>query len=377
MQKPAPDIQPAQSISPRVRRPPPPQFERKVAQLKPVKRALRMRLLGRATLGVSVASNGRTLLQLRGYGGLLRTFRQRRGRRLPRKHFVSSHFAPDTRHVVLADERRTLRVLRVPSARLVMTIRNATMPRWIDRHTLGFRRGCRAMTQTIGRRQKRVRTLGRVPAPCTEVLHTSPDFTRWIIADPSGTRRGVLQEYKRVRIVDVTSGTNDILISTTELGGVLLPQVSPDGKRVCFARPNFKLYCRHAGKTQLIWKSVRRPLRFDASGNRLLFANTAKNHRRARIVVVDFEAKTATITPRAAREWWKFLPGGNRIVGHGGNSSAVIYDLDQNWQADVGNPNSEWEGLWTIPGDANRFAIGRERRGTRDVYLVTLRRRRR
>jgi len=340
-----------------------------VARLVPRARGIHLRLLGRSTLRVNVAQNGHTLVQLRGYGGLVRTLRRRHGGRLPHHHFVSSHFSPDARHVVLTDERRTLRVFSVPRAHLVMTIHNAVRPRWLDANAVGFQRGCRVMRVRLG---GTARAMGAIKPPCKNVLHTSEDLRRWFVADPTPRHHGVLDEYARVRMIDVTSGSDIVLVDSNASGGILLPRVSPDGRRVCFARTNFHLYCTRAGKTELVWDRVYRPLRFDDSGDKLLFANRPKSSARSRIVVVDFASRSATITPRAAREWWQFMPGGTRIVGHGGPSSAIVYDLQNNWQADVGAPDSEWEGVWMVPGDARRFAIGRERRGSRDVYLVNL-----
>ena len=97
------------------------------------------------------------------------------------------------------------------------------------------------------------------------------------------------------------------------------------------------------------------------------------DHALRTVFVADFKRGKIIELLQGKREWWDFLPGGRRVVGQGGGSSAVVFDLDQGWKLEIGGgPATEWEGLATIPGDPNRIILGRERGATRDLYLVEL-----
>jgi len=361
----APDAGP--DLEPALPRPAP--LRRIDLDLQPLASKPALSLLGRWTLSVRVAPDGETLLQLRGRGGILRTLARKRGARLPRKHFTTASFSPGSEYLAVVDEKRRITILSVPRGKVLARIRKASSPRWISSDTIAFRRGCSGMKLQIGSRPI---PIGAVEAPCEHVIHTSANYETWIIADPGRYRRGVYQTFTRLRRVDLTTGRVAIVAWGTDEAHFLLPIVSPDGERICYARSNFDLYCLNQDGEELIWRNARRPIAFDESGMRLLLASGKPTSPSSKIAIVDFVRRTLTVVPRAGREWWRFLPGGLRIGGHGGSSGAMVYDLARGWSAPIGDAKSEWEGLWPVPGDPTRLVVGRERGGTRDVYLVVL-----
>jgi hypothetical protein len=202
-------------------------------------------------------------------------------------------------------------------------------------------------------------------------VHASADYARWVIAEPGTLRRGVLSTYRSLRRVDLGGGAAEVLFTGSDDEAVMAPRVAPDGARVCWLDPAFALQCRHPdGTIEQIAAEAITPIEFDAQGRRLLFATGDRD--RGRIAVVDFEARRIVDLPRAGRQWFAFLPGGERIAGHGGASSALLYDLVGGWSADIGDAGAEWEGLWTFPGDPARLVLGRERGGSRDLYVATI-----
>ena len=326
------------------------------------------RLLGRYTLAAVVAPDGDTVLYLRGRNAEIRSLSKPGKVGLAKHHYVSARFSPDGGYVAMTDERRTVTIFAARTGRLLKRLRDASDPQWVSADTLGFRRGCQAHSFTVG---SIPRTMGVAPGPCVDVIHIDPSYRTWFIAARGRYRRGALTTYTRLRRSEL-GGANSPLFAGTDDDHMLMPRVSPLGDRTCFTRADFDLYCRGAdGNEELIFRNVRRPLRFDESGDRLLFAVGKPRSNDSKIIVADFVTRTLTSLPRAGRDWWLFLPGSDRIVGHGGSSSAIVYDLAAGWQADIGK-RGEWEGAWIVPGDASRVILGRERGGSRDVFLATL-----
>jgi hypothetical protein len=313
--------------------------------------------------------NAGAMLIVRGRGGTL-LMPGARARKLPARHFVRSRFSPDDAHLAVVDEKKKLTVVRTADARVIAEVSNADRPRWIGADRLVARRGCTALEIDLKGRQT---PRGRVPGPCDDVLESSRDQTTWVVADRGRYRRGSQYTYRRLdRVVLATGATEGVFVGTDDTH-VMSPAVSPDLGRVCWLDNQLEVYCRLGdAKPERIWGQAELPLAFSADGRRLLFAEGKHTDPSSRVGVVDFEARTISFVPRAGRQWWLFLPGGRRIAGHGGSSSAAVYDLEAGWRADVGDTRSEWEGLWPTPTGDARFAVGRERGGTRDIYTVTI-----
>lgn len=312
---------------------------------------------------------GDAILVLRGRGGTL-VLPGGKGGKLPARHFVRSRFSPDDRHIVVVDEKKKLSIFATPNLRHVSQIANADRPRWIAADRLVVRRGCIAIEIDLYGRE---RPRGRVPGPCDDIVGSNPDETSWLVAEHGRHSRGSRRTYRRIDRVELATGNAESVFIGTDDTHVMSPVASPDLRRVCWLDAQLALYCRlDDGEPERIWPEAESPLAFSDDGRKLLFAEGQHTARDSRVGIVDFEARTIGFVPRAGRQWWLFLPGGRRIAGHGGRSSAAVYDLAAGWRADVGNTRSEWEGLWPTPADDGRFAVGRERGGSRDLYIVTI-----
>jgi hypothetical protein len=216
----------------------------------------------------------------------------------------------------------------------------------------------------------------RVGKACGTLLHTSSDFATWIVAVPGRFRMGVLQTYETAKRVELASRRESILIQGGGDSVFLEPRVSPSGDRLCFLQADFGLYCSSlAGKAnaQRVWPSeVLRNPSFDETGQRLLFGVGRSEHSARDVFVADFTTGSVRKLVRATHEWWTFLPGGERIVGHGGDEKLTVYDIAKNLRIELGRAREEWEGITLVPGNSRRFLIGRERGGGRDLWQVEL-----
>jgi hypothetical protein len=334
--------------------------------------AVALSLLARGGLGAELSPDGETILVIRGRGGLLMSAAGGgKKRRLPRRRFVHSRFAPDGAHVALMDDRKRVTVVDTATGKKVAEIERAERPRWIDAATIAFKRGCTSFRYALAGGQPQ--PIGSAPKPCGKVVRSSADGTRWWIARRGRYRRGVLQTYKGLTVHSLADRRRTVVLSGTDDAHFMMPEVSADGGRVCYVDALFDLFCKTGQNTpERIWHNARRPIRLHDSGRWLLFAVGKHTSPDSKIGVVDFETRTITLVPRAGRQWWRFLAGGQRIAGDGGSSSAMVYDLDAGWKSSVGDARSEWEGLYPAPDRSDRFVVGRERGGTRDLYLVTI-----
>ncbi len=330
---------------------------------------VRVRPLARSALSVAWADRS-TYLVVRGWGGRLASPRRRRSASLPRRHIIHSAFSPGRRFLAVTDQRRRLLVLSVPDARVIVDLPRAEAPKWIGDTVVAFRRGCTAMRLDVTSRAAPPVTIGSIPSPCRDVVRVSDDYATWTIADRGELRRGRWLVHTALRVADLRTGT----VKTLRAAPFMAPRIAPRGDRLCWLEENFDLYCSDTrGATEKIWSNVRRPIQFDDTGRRLLFAVGERRDPTSELFVVNFRERAIVRLPRAGREWWVFLAGGARVAGHGGDSSGLVYDLAANWSAEIGDPKSEWEGMWPLPGDPNRLAVGRERRGSRDLFWVTIR----
>jgi hypothetical protein len=357
----------------RVHRPPPPppaagpgEWVRSAPALRDRAGAVQVSLLGRGLLSFAVGA-GDAQVWLRGWGGSVRLTGGQRFE-LPRRHYVWTEFSPGGRYLGVTDEQHRLEILGLPGGRPVARAQGATDPHWLPGDTIAFRRGCEAWRLAPDGRPQRI---GSAPPPCGEMLWSDADYRFWVLGEPGPIRRGVFPTYRSLRRIDLVNGRSEVLFSGSDDEAVMAPRVAPGADRICWLDPGFALQCRQgSGAIEQLATEATRPLEFDDRGERLLYATG--DRAGGRIVVVEFASRRIVELPRAGREWWTFLPGGQRLAGHGGASSGLVYDLAGGWRADVGDPGAEWEGLWTFPDDASRLVIGRERGGTRDLYLAAI-----
>lgn len=327
--------------------------------------AARARRLAAGALGAEAAPDGRTVFLVRGRGGTLlsgsRQVRIRAG------HVVASAFSPDSTFLALAQERDRMTVVSVPDGKVVAQLRDAKDPRWVAADVLSFRRGCAPMTLRIGETARKAGT-----APCGRLVRADPDYRVWHVAEPGRLRDGSIPTYTRLARVDLSTGAEEVLVEVEAERSFSAPRVAPSGDRWCYVDADDALRCKLDDEVLQLWPAgVQRPVEFSDSGRSLLFA-VAGEGANSDLYVVDFDASVIYRLPRRGRQRWSFLPGGYRVVGHGGHDRILVYDLAGQWSAEIGFGRTEWEGLWTVPGDPRRFIVGHEHGASRDLYTVEL-----
>lgn len=326
---------------------------------------VRVRKLAGSALGAEAAPDGRTVFLIRGRGGTLLSGSGQV--RVAAGHVIAAAFSPDSRYLALSQERERMSIVSVPDGKVVARLRDAEEPRWVAGEVLSFRRGCAPMTLRLGETARAAGT-----APCGRVVHADPDYRVWYVAEPGRLRDGSIPTYTRLARVDLASGDAEALVEVEAGRSFSAPRVSPAGDRWCYVDADDALWCSLGGAPVQLWPGgVERPVLFSDSGRQLLFA-VAGDGANAALYVVDFDDAVIYRLPRRDRQRWHFLPGGYRLVGHGGHDRILVYDLDERWWAEIGFGRDEWEGLWTVPGDPRRFLVGHERRANRDLYAVEL-----
>lgn len=332
----------------------------------------RMTLFERSALGARFSPDlAHVLIVPGGRGARLRRLRDKRTLTLDAGYVTRGEFSADSRFLLLESEDGKLRVYETAGGQLSAEQRGQ-QARFLTPERVGFRIRCDAFTLELGA-GKRPRRVGK---QCGSLLHTNEGYDTWIVAEPSRFRLGVLQAYETAKRVHLPSGRSSVIVQGGGDAVFLEPRVSPTGDRLCFLQADFGLYCSDLGANaapQRVWPSnVLRDPSFDASGRRLLFGVGRNEHSPRDVYVADFASGHVRKLVHATHEWWTFLPGGERIVGHGGDEKLTVYDLAKNLKIELGNAREEWEGLSLVPGDATRFLIGRERGGGRDLWQVQL-----
>lgn len=329
--------------------------------------AVHLELIARGGSSARFAPDGETMLILHGRGGKLVTGAHSRS--LPHRPIVTASFSPDGRYLALLEEGHRLRVVATDAAANVSLVGGAARPRWTNAGELTYLRGCDVMRLRPGMPP---RVLFHAPQPCGDFAGASRDGRHMWLALRGHGRRNAMQTYRSLKAIDLTRGRAYEILSATADAPFMAPVAAGSGDRVCWIDASFALYCRSGARTERVAANASGPLQLDPTGRWLLYTIGDRHRPDAQIGVVDFRRREIRILPARGREWWTMIDGGRRIGGHGGHSSAIFYDLANGWRTDLGDPGSEWEGMWADPAQPTRFALGRERRGTRDLYLATV-----
>jgi hypothetical protein len=367
----APSSPPAIAVEPPPPPPPAPLTMVETGEFRAHPSGAKMTLFERGALGASFAPDrSRVLVVPGGRGARLKILPSGPVVKLEAGHVQRASFSPDSKFVALEIEDGNFRVFSA-DGKLVAEHRGRDA-RFVAPGRLGFRTGCEGFALDVASGGKP----RRVGKACGTLLHSSADFASWIIAEPGRFRMGVLQTYERAKRIEFSANRESILIQGGGDAVFLEPVVSPSGDRLCFLQSDFGLYCSTlSGKAdaQRVWpSSVLRGPSFDDGGRRLVFGVGRNEHSPRDVHVADFQTQSVKKVVHATHEWWTFLPGGERLVGHGGDEKLTVYDLSKSLKIELGHAREEWEGLSPVPGDASRFVIGRERGGSRDLWLVEL-----
>lgn len=329
-------------------------------------------LFVRGYIGAGLSPDGRfAVLVPSGRGATLRKLGSGKEHALKAGLVERSAFSTDSAFVALDDEGGSIHVFETATGRFVQSNRG-DHPKFIDGKWLGLRRGCEGFVVDV----TRAATPQRLGKACGKVIHTSADFRTWVVAEPANFRLGVLQAYERVHEVNLSGGAKRTVVQGSATAAIFEPTVSPDGRWLCFLQADFSLSCSTlrgpvSAETLHDGNVLRNPV-FDDAGKQLLFGVGKSEHAPRDVFVADLDGRRVRRLLSAEHEWWDFLPGGQRIVGHGGKTQLTIYDIPSGRRIVLGARGEEWEGVFLLPGRADRFLAGRERGGTRDLFWVDL-----
>lgn len=172
--------------------------------------------------------------------------------------------------------------------------------------------------------------------------------------------------------IDPTSGAAEWLLEGHDRG-LLDVAVARAGARFCWlqrAGAGAELWCADAPRQApwLVAEGAGRISALSRDGERLVYLTGPEGH--VDVVLVDFPTMTARrIASDSQYEWWTFLPGARRLVGHGAQNRAVLIDVAEGWTAHLGGRREEWEDVDTFPDDADRFFIRKDSSPPRLQYV--------
>ena len=291
--------------------------------------------------------------------------------RLAARATTRSAFTTDSRFLLLNDEERVLRVFAVAGGRLVREIPKVDFAEWhASGSTLLYRRRgtCEVYEHDLDDGSERL-----LPARvCERVIgvHARPSS---LLAGEPAQAIGHFQAFfrvdprtdRRTRLVGLDAATR----------WLFRPVASRALDRLCFLANRATLRCVDAATTRQVELA---PLvtghsqRLDETGRRALFLISDRPGAPEHLFIADATTGESRRLLESNHEWWTFLPGNQRVVGHGGEQGFVVADLVEGWFMELGERGKEYEDVGIVPGDPSRFFIGRERDATRDIYLVEL-----
>jgi len=337
--------------------------------------ALPLRLLARRSIAASSSPDGRTLLVVNASeGARLLSPEHPEGTIVPVGYASTASWSPSGRRLAVAVEGGRVVVVNVPDGTVLRGIQRASDPTFVSDRELVVRRRCQLLSAEPST-ETEPRPLG--PDLCGELLRLDRTGDLAIVAVAGRYRFGTWQSFTSVRRVRLSTGEALELLRRSDEEAVIDPAVPHGDERLCWQErgaTGFDVVCAAlpAGPPQRLVTGVVRGMSFDESGHRMLVTVGDHPHRPRDLELVDLAAATIQKVTRTTREWWTFLPGGRRVVGHGDMHGADVYDLAEGWHARIGRRGEEWEGVSPVTGDDARVIVGRETGSSRDLYWVDL-----
>ncbi len=276
-----------------------------------------------------------------------------------------------SRYLVASDEQHLLHVFAIPSGTRLLDVPKVRS--WaLEGETLLTRSDCDLSVVELAH-PARTRPVGRW---CDPIVRSRPREGTALVGEPSKLSPMLFRGYRTLEMLDLASGRKRPLVTVADDDSfVLEPVVSPTLSRLCFRAEDWSFHCIDTASGRAIafpQANVQRAATLDDAGRRVVFATRAKLGAPLEVWVGDATTGRAVRMFTTEHEWWDFLPGGRRLVFHGGDARFAVADLEGGWEAELGDAHQEYEGLWVVPGDPTRFFIGRERDASRDIYLVEL-----
>jgi hypothetical protein len=81
----------------------------------------------------------------------------------------------------------------------------------------------------------------------------------------------------------------------------------------------------------------------DETGRRALFLVRDRPEAPEHLFIADATTGESRRLLESNHEWWTFLPGNQRIVGHGSSRGFVVADLAEGWFMNLGRAGNEYE----------------------------------
>lgn len=289
-----------------------------------------------------------------------------------------SAWSPDSKHVVLSDEDRTLTVWKSTGA-LVRKVDNAFGAGKYNGLEVGFPEsnvvlyhdGCRLNRLDITSPAPPVR-LGLTDV-CGRV-YVSRDGKRWVVLEEGGKSYGLGLWYVRATAIDTATGAGTSFLDASKVPSWTDVQISPVGDRICFAKIDGKAACARTD-TGLVEDvsdvAVDRLLVFSADGTKLLWADRANGATKT-LNVTDFGARTMRriATLSSSNRAWHFLSGETRVVAQG-YDGATAYDLANGWTLPI-FVGGESESFFAYPSNPKRALIGKASGASTDLFKLEL-----
>ena len=287
---------------------------------------------------------------------------------------VSGSFSPDSRYLALEEAGGTVRIYAVPSGRVVASI-SGRMPRF-DQRSMLLVAGSGCVVHVVDpRRPDARRQLG---GSCDGRLQSFvPNGRIGLITKPAGFRLGLFPAYTRADWLELDD-PGDVV---TVLGGArgrpfFMPQLSPTGTHLIYFDARFGLHLVDLASRAVVdlWpEDALRDPTFSPSGDRVLFEAGGSDHEPHDLWLYELgQPKPRSVMREVVQESWAFLPNERRVVGHGGRDGFVVLETEGTRRWIVNRRGEEWEGVVLVPSDDEHVLVGRERGGTRDLWLVDL-----
>ena len=307
-------------------------------------------------------------------------------------------FSPGMKRVALLTEEGEVAIFALPSGKREWT---ANFPHVFGEaelvfdgdDALEFEFGCQLYRVRPGAGAQ-IRAQPVSPRFCDEARagNTHPSFrhsddgTRWIALPRNdlvfiGERQGFLSLHE----LDPRTGTDRIALAASAADPLLDVVLSPSGDRACYARRDLLWRClplpaagastgaAGAASEELLVPGIAgRSASFDATSTHLL-ASVEASGAQSDLFSFDLRAHTATLLARLVLERSAFLEGDMRVLAwvESGPGSLTVLEPGAQKRFEL-FPNQELGQVAAVPGQADRFAIGKERGGTADMLEITL-----
>lgn len=292
-------------------------------------------------------------------------------RQIPVRASTRVRISDDEAHLLVKDEAFVLHVFSLPDATRQREIPDVGEYD-VAGDTLVYQtHKCELFSVSL-RAPTRSQRLGK---ECGTVLGLAPDKGLVLLGESSELQAMHSRGFATLALLNFASGVRDEIVNAADERSFLSTvAVSRDVSRLCYL-VDLGVNCTETDQPELVviqGDPVMRGPFFDSTGKLVTYVTREKLGAPERLFLASTVTGAARELQVEDHEWWEFLPGDERLVGHGGERRFSVVDLRHGWRMELGEPTQEYEGLALVPGDPTRFFIGRERDAVRDMVLVEL-----